>query len=99
MPTPPACFTARLLPTAGVSPRLQSTTLPLAIDGLRAPTWQSSSPAASAVTIEAAARPPVRVTPLYSAPLPSVTVPRNERSCVLAATVVSHGLGCATVLA
>ena len=32
------------------------------------------------------------------APLPSVTEPRPSRLCVPAATVVIHGLGCATVL-
>jgi hypothetical protein len=36
--------------------------------------------------------------PLYFAPLPSVTEPAPSRSCVPAATVVIHGLGCATVL-
>ena len=36
--------------------------------------------------------------PLYVTPLPSVTEPVPLRLCVPAATVVSHGLGCATVL-
>jgi len=36
--------------------------------------------------------------PWYVAPLPSVTDPTPSRLCVPAATVVTHGLGCATVL-
>jgi hypothetical protein len=35
---------------------------------------------------------------VYVAPFPSVTEPSPLRLCVPAATVVIHGLGCATVL-
>src|SRR5215207_1699658 len=41
--------------------------------------------------------PPLTPTPVYVTPLPRVRVLRLPRSCVLAATVVSHGLLCATL--
>ena len=48
---------------------------------------------ADAVMSGAGPTPPVSDAPLYVAPFPRVTEPLPERSCVLAATVVIHGLG------
>src|SRR5215510_5002804 len=106
MPTPPASCTALLLSVRGLTPRRQSTILPVTLAGSSVPMKQSSTCAGSAP-----ARPALtesisgddgtagpRPAPVKVAPLPSVTVLVNARSWLLAATVVSHGELCATVL-
>jgi hypothetical protein len=110
MPAPPACFTARLLLTRALVPRSQTTILPATLAGsstavplLSAAVKQRRSavalapgrPAACAsmtpaVTIVASDGPEYVVGPRVTAPWP-------VRLCVPAATVVTHGLGWATV--
>src|SRR5689334_1464998 len=106
MPTPPASCTARLLFTRSLVPRSQTTILPATLAGSstgvpfqevekhrrtavgsapgRPAAWASIRPAETAV--------PLSEAPVYTEPLPSVTVARDARLCVPAATVVSQGL-------
>src|SRR5215218_4797683 len=105
MPTPPAFLTARLFATRALTPGLQITILPETLAGSSVPMKQSSTCVGSApvrpeVTESTSGAGPTGLAtdaPLYVAPLPSVTEPRPLRLCVPAATVVSHGPGCATV--
>src|SRR5262249_541783 len=99
MPTPPASFTARLLSTRALVPRLQSTIFPVTFAGSSVPEkqssgWPAGAPARPAFTEsmsgdEGTAEP--RPTPVYELPFPSVTVVLYARSKVPAASVVSHG--------
>src|SRR4051812_16796232 len=93
-------------------PRSQTTILPATFAGSSTAVppfaalekhWRTLSasvparPAFDARISGAEAAPLVTDVPWYVAPFPSVIVLRNKRSCELAATVVSHGLGWATV--
>src|SRR5688500_7881782 len=105
MPIPPALWTSWLFSTRALTPRSQTTILPATLAGSRAPRKHSATadalaPAAAAED-ERMTEPLVGVTfedaPPYDEPLPSVSVASAARECVLAATVVSQGLGWATV--
>ena len=108
MPTPPARSTSWLFSTRALTPRSQTTIFPATLAGSsefeeaqpqrrsrgrrpRRPRWTATSGELGT----AGPRP----TPVYVVPLPRVTDLTAVRSWVLAATVVSHGLLCATVLA
>src|SRR5918995_2838638 len=105
MPLPPACWTTWLFSIRALTPRSQTTILPLTFAGSSVPGKQRATEAAGAPAAPAAdertTEPVVGVVfddaPVYDAPLPSVSVASEARACVLAATVVSHGPGCATV--
>ncbi len=105
-PTPPAFLTALLLSTRSLIPRSQTTTLPSTLSGSSTPPRKHraaaclSSPGAAALAalisrvcgnlswvIEA---------PRIARPLPR-TIVFSRLTWVAAATVVSHGLLCATV--
>src|SRR5262249_45799487 len=106
MPTPPACLTARPLSVRPLTPRSQATILPATLAGSRLPPRKHSCAAVGSAP-EAATSPaytrPVDATaspmpgPVNVVPLPSVIDRVNERSWLLAATVVTHGELCATV--
>src|SRR5215217_8320469 len=89
MPTPPACWTASPRAARENEPS-QTTILPFTLAGSR-PVRQPTLPASSPSTIAVLPRPRVIVTPLWDWPLPSLTVPENERFWVLAAVAISHG--------
>src|SRR6478752_6429636 len=112
MPMPPASATALLLSTRSLVPRSQSTILPLTLAGSRpgppghvlekhsaAAVEFATSPAAAESTSGPLADTRVDEMPLSVTPLPRIALAEITRLCVPAATVVSHGLGCATVLA
>src|SRR3954471_10148498 len=102
MPTPPAFLTCRLLSTRALSPRRQSTTLPVTFAGSSVPGLQSAACAAatparpdfSASTTGASGSALVTDAPLIAnvSPAPLIeAVALNWRASVEAATVVSHG--------
>ena len=110
MPIPPASLTARLLFTSTFPPRSQNTIFPVTSAGsstgtppLSAAAWHCAAwTAVVPVRPESAASTSAPVCageyerPSYLTPS-TVTEPRPVRLCVLAATVVSHGPGAATV--
>src|ERR687895_2091062 len=96
MPTPPAFLTARLLAAREKLPS-QMTILPVTFAGSR-PLRQPTLPAFSPSTIGVEPRLSVTETPLNDWLLPRRTVPAHVRSCLLAATVISHGPPWSTVL-
>ena len=110
MPTPPAALTAALLSVRALVPRVQTTTLPLTLTGSSTAgvrkqrrSWLASAPgrpASSArMTGLGASATALNEAPVYTAPLPSVTLADKARSCVEAPTVVSQGLTWATATA
>src|SRR6478736_1132368 len=115
MPMPPASCTARLLLTRSLVPRSHSTILPATLAGSSTgvPPFhevekhnaaaEALAPGRAAAVESMKGAGPAEAAasemPLTVLPLPSVTEPTEVRLCVPAATVVSHGPGCATVLA
>src|SRR6478735_1122056 len=105
MPMPPACLTAALLATRSLTPRSQTTILPVTLAGSSVPGKHSvvlvgfapASPTAVETTSGAGPAPAPTPRPVYLAPLPSVSVFVAPRSWVLAATVIVHGELCATL--
>ena len=112
IPTPPASRTARLLLTRAFVPRSHSTILPVTFAGSKtgcpplsaavkhrasAIGFAPGNPAATESMKGADGTALASDAPVNVTPLPSVTDPRPSRLCVPAATVVIHGLGCATV--
>src|SRR5581483_1794558 len=112
MPTPPACWTARLLLTRALVPRSQTTIFPATFAGssTACPPLSTSAKHSRSAVAFAPVRPAAvelingleptalaNEAPWYVTPVPRVAAPRPSRLCVPAATVVTHGLGCATV--
>src|SRR5688572_13852155 len=104
-PAPPAAATAPLLSTSAIPPpRLQSTILPATLAGSSTVGAQNSTrdalaPASPAAVESIRGLDPSALAydaPAWIAALPSVTEPSPLRLCVPAATVVTHGPGCAT---
>src|SRR5829696_1586358 len=105
IPAAPAACAAAALSTRTLPPRSQMMILPVTFAGSSTSslkqrrTDSAGAPARPAADdringFEGTAR--VSEAPVYVAPLPSVIVPVPPRPCELAATVVIHGLGCAT---
>src|SRR5690349_12408850 len=97
--TPPASRTALLCGGRSAVPRLHRTALPVTTAGSSAPAAHAAAsagllPVATALAASTRGSGPVAgpiPAPEKLWPLPRVTVAVKLRSCVLAATVVSHG--------
>src|SRR5262245_36081445 len=101
MPTPPASRTTNDFSTRALTPRSQTTSLPVTLLGSSAPGMQraaSSSAAPAAAEARAATigvgsvSGPVVDDPMYSSPLPSTSF-CSAIQCVLAAVDTVHGVG------
>ena len=97
MPIPPTRWTSKLFSTRALTPRSQKTILPAAA-AVSVFSWQRRAGEAGVpnVTSWPVAEPVPADAPLYVTPS-ILAEPAPTRSCVSAATVVIHGLGCATV--
>ena len=97
IPIPPTRWTSKLFSTRALTPRSQKTIFPAAA-AVSVFSWQRRAGEAGVpnVTSWPVAEPVPADAPLYVTPS-IVAEPAPTRSCVSAATVVIHGLGCATV--
>src|SRR5690242_16773415 len=110
MPTPPASSTATLFAVRPLTPRSHRTILPVTLAGSRTGvpplsaaekqrrTAVGSAPARPAAVASISGAGPTGVAidaPAYVTLLPRRTEPSPLRLCVPAATVVTHGPGCA----